>query len=330
MPVISNSMIKKGVTLLEICITLVVLTMLFGSGYMIMSYAREQSAKGFWIQQTTGDLRNALKRISKEISNASYPSATYKGKSYNFYDYKEYKGAILSRHEINKSNDKAFSMHTITKDTSVVVPVKGKDQIIFYLPKCKPAINGKNGKITWCKVFLRQSIKYNKLGNLYIAEYKTPVDYGMSKEDFNELFKLGSSSSNGKYTDSMFDSPKLLISDVVSVKVSDEKIEEGKNIEVATKYGSDGKPEITATRHKTEKHMVMVTVNCQNPRDAMLTLSNRCCIIVNVNSYDDQPVDSTDYVYKSFSNNIATLCSPDGKREFKLSINNNPQLLRYH
>ena len=64
----------RAFTFVEICMAILLLAMVFGIGAGIMSYARKETQKGLWIQQSIGQLRNATRQIGIKMKEMSYPS----------------------------------------------------------------------------------------------------------------------------------------------------------------------------------------------------------------------------------------------------------------
>lgn len=300
----------RGFTLLEACITLIILSMLFGSGYMILTYSRTQQAKGFWIQQSISQLRNTTKRIEKEFGSASYPSAQVKikGKTkvFNFFDYKRYSGSRLTEHRINKKEKlERMSLKIVENDTTIKPPTSG-EQEIMRLVKCTPSVNGGKGIATWTTFVLAPSKHYSHVGDLYVEEFVDDYKISVSNDEYkiaSDVFDINVPFEKGKLKNR-----KLLVNDVYSVHVSNAKIEDASNIQVETTYNSEGKVEgVKATRNKREKKVIVLTIRTQNPKDAYTILEDRACNVINVNSYEDIAPMNKGWSYIDYENGRAKI-----------------------
>ena len=53
---------KKGITLIEICVAILILSIVFGVAGYVMSYTRKETQKGLWIQQSIQTLSSWLRK----------------------------------------------------------------------------------------------------------------------------------------------------------------------------------------------------------------------------------------------------------------------------
>ena len=57
----------RAFTFVEVCMSVIILSLVFGVAAGIMSYARKETQKGFWIQQSISQLRNATRQIGVKM-----------------------------------------------------------------------------------------------------------------------------------------------------------------------------------------------------------------------------------------------------------------------
>ena len=65
---------RQGFTFVEVCMCVLILSLVFGVATYVMTYARKETKKGFWIQQCIAQLRNSTRQIGIKLKEKSYPS----------------------------------------------------------------------------------------------------------------------------------------------------------------------------------------------------------------------------------------------------------------
>lgn len=270
---------RAGFTLIEVILAVLMLSLLFGSGYGIMSYSRRETEKGFWIQQAITQLRNGTRAISQKLKMTSYPSTIIKTDSgvaedqkvISFKEMREYDyTGRLRKLSVNPKTN--FDMHAIITDGAGIAPTF-EDISIMYFPVCTPeketASGYEEGTITWVELVLKPGKDYrlSGLGALHMVER---VETYSTKSDPDRAFGL----------DKTFDRSikpvrdKVLIEDVREIGVEYYEIEELRGIYV------------TREGNKYEEHskriLVSFDVTCSHPKDGKIWLSDQCSVINNV------------------------------------------------
>lgn len=267
---------KSGVTLIELMIAVLLLSLLFGSAYGVMRYSRLETAKGFWIQQAITQLRNGTRAITQQLKRTSYPSTIIdeSDKAAKVITFKEMRTyhhtGRLDTIETNESTD--FDLHAMVTDGAVISP-SFKEQSILYFPVCTPekedSSGTTSGNITWYELVLRpeKTFKYNGLGRLHFVQrsdtYVTTGDeraFGLTGKKFDRQDPVTGD--------------KLLINDVRGIEVQYFEVEELRGIT----YKENGEQVL----EKNKKVLLSLTVTCSHPKDGKIWLSDRCSVIINV------------------------------------------------
>ncbi|MGI6445826.1 MAG: hypothetical protein BWY02_00783 [bacterium ADurb.Bin157] len=284
-----NKCSKPGFTLIEVMITVLLLSLLLGTGNSILSYSRQQTEKGFWIQQAIAQLRNTTRLIGIKMKETSYPSTLVKSKSggidtdsiYSFKERRKYDDiGRLRALDINTSD--VYNMHTISTDGNTMA-ASYDDRTIMYFPICTPEIivNGSKqsgtGIITWVHFVFRPAKNYSVtgLGSIYMDEHE--VSYSTKSPDY--AYGLGKP-SEAFSTSWVPTRSKELITDVSGIKVDTFSVSESKG-QAVSKEGVKGD---VAT---VKKNLVSITINCCHPKDGKITLYDQCSVISRVELTDD-------------------------------------------
>jgi hypothetical protein len=270
---------RSAVTLIEILLAVLMMSLLFGSGYGIMSYSRKETEKGFWIQQAITQLRNGTRALSMKLKMTSYPSTIIKKSSgggdvqkvISFKEKREYDFTGRLR-KLQVNPDDSFDMHAIITDGGGIAP-NFNEQSIMYFPICTPERDTsegyEEGTITWVELVLKPARHYNSsgLGSLHLIEREETYS---TKSDPDRAFGLDKSFSKSipVKTD------KLIIDDVREVDIEYYEIDELRGVYV-TKAGD-----------KYEEHkkriLVSIGITCSHPKDGKIWLSDHCSVINNV------------------------------------------------
>lgn len=270
---------KSGVTLIEVVLAVLLMSLLFGSAYGIMSYSRRETEKGFWIQQAITQLRNGTRAITQKLKMTSYPSTIIKTMSgtdevqkvITFKEKREYDfTGRLRKLSINPKTN--FDMHAIITEGGGISPTF-EDQSIMHFPVCTPEKEDysgyEEGTITWVELALKPARDYRNsgLGALHMIER---VETYSTKSDPERAFGLEKSFSPSI----PIKTDKLLINDVREVGIEYYEIEELRGIYV-TREGD-----------KYEEHskriLVSLDITCSHPKDGKIWLSDQCSVINNV------------------------------------------------
>lgn len=267
---------KTAVTLIEICLAVLFLSLLFGSANGVMTYSRRETEKGFWIQQAITQLRNGTRAITDMLKKTSYPSTIIKTaggdeKVISFKEKREYDlSGRLRNLKINPNEN--FDMHAIISGSGSLVPTFA-DQTIMYFPVCEPEKDLETGytegKINWVQLVLSPGKNYatSGLGTLQLIERSETYN---TKADPQRAFGLDRS-----FSESIAVTRKReIITDVREIEIDSDEIEELRGIFV-TKEG---------TRHQavTKRVLISMSIACCHPKDKRIWLSDQCSIINNV------------------------------------------------
>ena len=262
---------KNGVTLVEILLAVLFLSLLFTVAYRLMSYSRQEVSKGFWIQKTITQLRNSTQLIAQKLKETSYPSAIVKGPngSERVISFKERRTydvggtGRLTNLEINTNKD--FDLHAMVTDGGQIVPTI-TEQRVMYFPICKPESPSKAGEITWVELILAPSHDYKitGAGNLFLRERKTTYSttniFGLTKPKLSSL---------------PITKNKLLVSDVANISIEKYGIDELRGVVYrAGKADPD--------RIYRKRILTTFSISCRHPKDHKIWLSDQCSIINNV------------------------------------------------
>lgn len=265
---------QYGVTLIEIILAVLFMSFLLGSANSIMSYSRQETERGFWLQKTIIELRNGVRLIGQKLKSTSYPSTVLidlsNRKNDKVLSYKikrEFFKASGRLKSITLNPRDDFDMHAMVTGGSNIVPLPN-DQQIMYFPICEPEIDPSPGKITWVELILKPASDYNLTGSgdLYIVEHQD--DYKTYGDD--RAFGI----TNKKFSKSLpIIREKKLISSIggISIDTYSTKEKIGEHI-VA------GVP----TPEYRERILVTLTISCRHPKDRNTWLSDQCAIINHV------------------------------------------------
>ncbi|MEW6712858.1 MAG: type II secretion system protein [Candidatus Riflebacteria bacterium] len=276
----NSIMCRRGVTLIEILLAVIMLSMLFGSGYSIMTYSRRETEKGFWIQQAITQLRNGSRAITQKLKMTSYPSTIIRQNSgaaevQKVIAYKEkreydYTGR-LRKIEVNNKTD--FDMHAIITHGGGISPTF-EDQSIMHFPVCTPETEDsagyEEGKIVWVELVLRPSREYRLtgLGTLHMIERHETYS---TKALPDRVFAL-----DKKFDKSLpIKTDKVLIDDVREVGIDYFDVKEFKGRGVS-------KEGVLGEKRFLKRILVTMDITCSHPKDGKIWLSDQCSVINNV------------------------------------------------
>jgi len=270
--------LRHGVTLVEILIAVILLSLLFASANSVMTYSRRETEKGFWIQQAITQLRNTTRAISMKMKQTSYPStlirtATGDEKVISFKEKREYDtSGRLRKLDINPSD--AYEMRSVISGSGALIPTFN-EQTIMYFPVCEPEKDYNTGytagKITWVHLVLKpaNNYRYTGLGSLHMIEHEE--EYDTRSSPLNRAFGLNRTfDKNIPIVRS-----KELVTDVREIAVDFYDIDELKGAYV-TKTGTLS-DDITVKRT-----LISLNIACCHPKDKKIWMSDQCSVINNV------------------------------------------------
>lgn len=270
---------RSAVTLIEIILAVLMISLLFGSGFAVMRYSRKETEKGFWIQQAITQLRNGTRAITQKLKMTSYPSTIIKKvvggkdvqKVITFKEKREYDYTGRLRNlEIN--DDDSFDMHAIITEGGGISPTF-EDQTIMYFPICSPekdtSAGYEQGTIKWVELVLRPSknYRYTGLGSLHLLERVDTYSTGSDPQRAFGLTKQFSKSIAVKRD-------KLIIDDVREIEIDYFDIDELRGVYV-TKSGE-------RYEETSKRILVSMGITCSHPKDGKIWLSDQCSVINNV------------------------------------------------
>lgn len=289
---------NKGVSLLEVLIGVSILSMLLAAGNSVLSYSRQQTEKGFWIQQAIAQLRNTTRLVGDKMKQTSYPSTLAIGGSetgkdvvYSLKELREYDDVGRLR-MFEKNDSEVYNVHTIDSQKEPVTPIDG-DLSIMYFPICEQEVKivtnpigggtppaARAGKITWVHLVLRPSPTYSVsgLGTLYIEE--TEKTYTTNTKPY--AFTLGKPSEAFNPAISAPTRKRQLITDVQSIKVDTFAIDESRGF-----YVDDAGTKSQMISIK--RNLISLTINCSHPKDGKINLSDQCSVVTRVEQSDTLP-----------------------------------------
>ena len=299
---------KRGFTFVEVCMCILILSLVFGCAFYVMNYARKETQKGYWIQQTIEMLRNSTKQIGIKLKEKNYPSTLYykkKGvdeegkpkydiKVISYKEWREYdRSGRLRNIEINEKgkNGKSYEIYmnkTTYKPTN-------QPQELMYFPICTPEkeIDGETTEgvgIVMHRFVLEptENFEITKLGRIFMEQYTVdPIDTKQlykvsprSKEYCEErrayaLIDLEPHKYFGNMNGSKNFKRKEICTDVYEVQLDskDLSLEGGKGVAVST--GG------TITPAPLINNIIIFKITCKNPKDDKVKLSDMCVITTN-------------------------------------------------
>lgn len=268
----------RGVTLVEIVLAVLFLSLLFGAANGVMTYSRRETEKGFWIQQAITQLRNTTRAISMKMKQTSYPStlirtASGDEKVISFKERREYDtGGRLRKLDINPSD--AYEMRAVISGSGAIIP-SFSDQTIMYFPICTPEKDYSDGytegRITWVHLVMKPAsdYRYSGLGSIHMVEHEE--GYDTRTDPLKRAFGL-----NKTFSPSIpVIRSKELITDVREIQIDTYDIDELKGVYVS-KTGEKSDDIVL------KRTLISLGISCCHPRDKKIWLSDQCSVINNV------------------------------------------------
>ena len=272
----------RAFTFVEVCMAILLLSLVFGIGAGIMSYARKETQKGLWIQQSIGQLRNATRQIGIKMKEMSYPSTLVRNytntnppklivKVIPFKERRSYDNAGRLRSiEVNPSD--AYELRAMANQ-GMILP-KDKSQVLMCFPICEPEKDFSNGYsaglITWVRFVFEPSKDFSitKLGDIYMEEYESEYDTRVKPDrayNLDEPFSEKGSKLKRR---------KEIVIDVSGVEISSYNVSTVRGI-AYKKDGSGGNAVMNV------KNIITFKIWCKHPKDDRVTLTDMCSVTSN-------------------------------------------------
>lgn len=280
---------KQGFTFIEVCMSVLILSLVFGVAMYVIRYARKETQKGLWLQKSIEMLRNATKQIAIKLKEKNYPSTivykkkgivdgkeVYESKVISYKEKREYdKGGRLRKIILNKAEQKPWYEVFITANNTTTPSNNNSD--LMYLPVCSPETDypskGEvhNGKIVWTRFVLEPSPDYKvtRLGQIVMLEYEG--EYQTSKAD--RAFELDDPKVYETFFTKKEKRRKVIVEDVSKVEIGNHDL---------SIYGGRGiaksKDGDTPQAADLVKNVVVFKIYCRHPKDDKTELSDMCAI----------------------------------------------------
>ncbi|NLM18026.1 MAG: type II secretion system protein [Candidatus Riflebacteria bacterium] len=192
---------KKAFTMLELMVTLAVLSLLSIGVYKLFFSGSKTAAKAQWINQTVQEMRNASAILEKAIGASSYPATLFSDTIYE--------------PPANKNKEVAKKFYTkILKDNQEIVPTTAPQTLMTWCA-CKPEKppEGVGEIINYSLILEPESLSGVPSGNLYLSSeaftFRTEPSQGYARSGDLNLVPLPKESHR-----------KLLIKDVTGVTLT--------------------------------------------------------------------------------------------------------------
>ncbi len=277
-----NNMKRHGFTFVEVCMSILVLSLVLGLASGIISYARKESEKGAWIQQSIGQLRNATRQIGLKMKEMSYPSTLVKNytnttppkliikvtpfKEKRFYD----TSGRLRDISVNSSD--AYEIHA--RSNQGIIKPENKKIVLMYFPICLPEKDYSNsyteGLIRWTRFVLEPTKDFSitKLGKVSMEEYQIKYD---TRSNPDRAFSLNEPFNE---KECRLIRSKELITDVSGVDITSYDVSTLRGIA----YSKNSSNPKAAFNIKT---IVSFKIFSTHPKDDKVTLNDMCSVTAN-------------------------------------------------
>ena len=287
---------KQGFTFIEVCMAILILSLVFGVATYVMSYARTETQKGFWIQQSIEMLRNTTRMIGNKLKEKNYPSVLIlKKKGWSIGQYEDPFIRQVVQFKEKRNYDRAGRLLSIKKNEtnkSYEIYVKqGKTEPsnneieLMHFPICTPEKiytgttdgTSESGTIVFHRFMFLPNSDYDitGLGRIIMEQYTVPIittlpggqtesyNIHFHEQDCNYYFShIGSTNKQYK--------SKELIQDVSSVEINKYNltIPKGRGVAVNGDYSD------------LIKFIITFKITCKCPKDQKVNLSDMTAITV--------------------------------------------------
>ncbi len=264
--------IPRGITLIELMIAALLSVLIFGVIYMVLSRARAETQKGYWIQQAIQDLRNSSRRLSYLLKRTSYPTTIEKSGTeevvISYKEWREYDDSGRLRGMVIKSDDKEMDMYLLPGSTSP----DPEPQRLMLFPICTPEKVGEEGTITWVEVILEASPIYSAttpVGQIRLVTREEKYNSRGLKKRAYDLKK--------KFSEEIpIKSDQIIVRDVNTVDIQYYSADEVVGISVAAAKNS------AAIEHKRKRYIIAVKTECVFPKDDKVMLPDQFTVVNNI------------------------------------------------
>lgn len=276
---------RKAFTFVEVCMTVLVLSMIFGVGAGVMSYARRESEKGLWIQQGITQLRNATRQIGVKMKEMSYPSTLVSRVNgantvkdvISFKEMRDYdNGGRLRNLVLNSCKD--YEMYVQKNadgkvagfDKQAVIP-EANEKVIMIFPICESEKDIESGytpgRINWVRFVLKPSpvFESSKRGQIVMEEYEQEYDTRSASVYPNRAFSLKNQPFSVR--DCRLLRQKVIIEDVSGVEINSYDVSHSRG-HFVTKTG------VKSEDYKQIKNIVTFKIYITHPKDDKIRLDD--------------------------------------------------------
>jgi prepilin-type N-terminal cleavage/methylation domain-containing protein len=264
---------RRGFSLIELLIVLILSVLLFGMVYLVISRALAETQKGRWLQQAAGELRNATRELSELFKKTSYPTTIQHMNGHDevisYKEWREYDAAGRLRAMQVKGDDSGMDFHMLTGETFP----EAKAVLVMLFPVCYPETGNEAGRIIWNQVWLEPESYYGPempFGRLRLEQREdTYRSLGKPRRVYD--LKLGFSERLP------VKSSRIVAHDVRSVTIDRCLVEELRGISVAKKQSSG-----SVHSHVRRRHIVSLEIHTRFPKDAKVSLDDQCTMVNNM------------------------------------------------
>lgn len=266
-----KSLFRKtcGLSVVEVLISVILISMLFYFSYNIMTYARVETEKGFWLHGAITDLRTGVRMISQKLKKTSYPSTVSKSISKeivtSFKELREYDGGGRLRNLVIRQTP-GMDMYTMEGP----IDPQPSPIVIMHFPICTPEIDTSatyiEGTITWVQLVLEPADHFSAsgLGNLRLIEQTELYD---TRSLLGRVYDL----------DKTFDptltstTDKIIVRDVSEINISLYSVDELRGIYVTTQG--------QVSSEVRKRFLVSLRIECMHPKDDNLRIGDQCSVV---------------------------------------------------
>jgi len=263
----------RGLTLIELLIAVLLVTLIFGIAYQIMDQARRESRKGFWLQKAITELRNGTRALAIRLKKTSYPTTMARtGSQQVVVSYKEKRTFDESGRLRNLVVKSSTSMNLSARSGTIRSSADPVRLMLF--PMCIPEMDLDSyvpGVITWVEIVLEPDKEFaiNGLSRIVICERNEVYD---TRSLPDRAYSL-----NGGFNRTLtVANRKTLIGDVDQVRIDVYSMDELSGVHV-TKTGTVG----TTTK---KKFLVSIRVECMNPVDKTMVIGDQCSVTIHTDA----------------------------------------------
>lgn len=257
-------------TLMELMVSVALVSLLFGVAYRVMDQARRETRKGFWLQKTITELRNGTRAISLRLKKTSYPTTVVKtGTQQTVLSYKEkrtYDDSGRLRSLVAK-NSAGMNLSARTG----VIHSSAAAKVLMRFPICMPEMDIDTytpGIITWIEIAMEPDADFaiNGLSRIVVSERDEAYDTRSLPErayDLTTAFDPAAAVANRK----------VLVGDVDQARIDLFSIDELSGVHV-TNAGAVG----TTTK---KKFLISLRIDCMNPVDKTMVIGDQSSVTIN-------------------------------------------------